>query len=99
LLDLEAVDLAGKALGVEPSPRKKPAPQRKNLGTEIIDLLDAQRTPQEVAQLTTRFREAVDRYFPTRQAERIKALFAAPERLHDLAVNELLAALVTNGAR
>lgn len=98
-LDLAAVDLAGKALGVEPSLRKRPTPERKSFGTEIIDQLGAQRTPQEVAELTTRFREAVDRYFPVRQAERIKALFAAPERLHDMPVNELLAALVTNGAR
>ena len=99
LLDLEAVDLAGKALGVEPSLRKRPTSPRKPFGTEIIDGLGALRTAQDVAQVTTRFREAVDRYFPVRQAERIKALFAAPERLHDLPVNELLAALVTNGAR
>lgn len=92
-LDLEAVDLAGKLLGARPS---KPV---KVFGTAIIDRLASERQPQEAEQLTARFRVAVDRYFPPRQAERIKALFAAPERLDDLPVNELLAALVTNGAR
>jgi hypothetical protein len=98
-LDLESADLAGKHLGVRASPRRAATSGRKPFGTEIVERLDAYRTPLEVAQLTVRFRAAVDRYFPARQAEKIKALFAAPERLHDLPVNELLAALVTNGAR
>jgi 2-methylcitrate dehydratase len=92
-VDLEAVDLAGRLLGARPSIVKKP------FGTEIIDRLAGPRESEEVVQLTTRFRVAVDRYFPPRQAERVKALFAAPERLDDLPFNELLAALVTNGAR
>jgi len=97
-LDLRAADLAGKLLGATPTLGKSPEP-RKAFGTEMIDRLTAARTPLEVAQLAKRFQAAIDRYFPTRQAERIKALFAAPERLDDLPVNELLAALVTNGAR
>jgi 2-methylcitrate dehydratase len=92
-IELEAVDLAGRLLGAKPSTAKQP------FGTEIIDQLVGLREPDPVAQLTTRFRAAVDRYFPPRQAERVKALFAAPERLDDLPFNELTAALVTNGAR
>ncbi|HEY7888364.1 MAG TPA: MmgE/PrpD family protein [Steroidobacteraceae bacterium] len=92
-LDLETVDLAGKLLGARPS---KPL---KVFGTAISDRLATERQPQEAAQLTAGFRAAVEQYFPPRQAERIKALFAAPERLDDLPVNELLAAMVTNGAR
>jgi hypothetical protein len=53
----------------------------------------------EIAELTLRFHAAVDRHFPARHTERIKTLFAAPERLDELPVNELLAVLVTNGAR
>lgn len=92
-IDLKAVDLAGAILGGNVSR------DRKSFGTVIIDRLAAARRPHEVTELMARFLAAVDRYFPTRQAERIKALFAAPERLDDLPVNELLAALVTNGAR
>ena len=73
--------------------------KRKSFGTAIIDQLAASPGAPEVAELTVRFRSAVDRHFPARQAERIKVLFAAPERLDDLPINELLAALVTNGAR
>jgi len=91
--DLGAVDLAGAALGAGPGVPNKP------LRTEVIDRLGRRRTAEQVVELTTRFRAAVERCFPARQAERIKALFAAPERLDDLPVNELLAALVTNGAR
>lgn len=92
-VDLEAVDRAGKLLGAHP---RMPV---KLLASDFIDRLAADCQPREVAELTTSFRAAVDRYFPTRQAERIKALFAVPERLDELPVNELLAALVTNGAR
>jgi 2-methylcitrate dehydratase PrpD len=91
--DLEAVDRAGSALGAGPCVANKP------FRTEVIDRLGRNRTALQAADLTMRFRAVVDRYFPARQAERIKTLFAAPERLDDLPVNELLAALVTNGAR
>ena len=91
--DVRAVDLAGTFIGARPSSRNEA------FRTGIIDRLGSDRTAQEAAEVATGFREAVGRYFPTRQAERIKALFAAPERLDDLPVNELLAALVTNGAR
>lgn len=91
--ELKAVDLAGKLLGARPSTAKKP------FGVAVIGRLSRVRNPQQIAHLTARFQAAVERYFPTRQTERIKALFAAPERLDDLPVNELLAALVTNGAR
>lgn len=97
-LDLRAADLAGKRLGAEPSLGKSPK-ARTAFGTGMIDRLTAVRSPQDVAQLAKRFQAAVERYFPARQAERIKGLFAAPERLDDLPVNELLAALVTNGGR
>lgn len=91
--DLEVVGLAGRILGAaHPTPRKP-------FGTAHIDRLAELQQPGEAARVSTRFRAAVDRGFPTRQAERVKALFAAPERLDDLPVNELIAALVTNGAR
>lgn len=92
-IDLRAVDLGGALLGAD----AEAAP--KSFGTAIVERLAAARTLQDVTALTVRFQAAVDRYFPTRQAERIKALFAAPERLDELPINELLAALVTNGAR
>lgn len=88
-----AVDLACKRLGAGSWSLGK------SLGTAVIDQLAASRGTLELAELTARFHSAVDRHFPARQAERIKALFAAPERLDDLPINELLAALVTNGAR
>ncbi len=47
--------------------------------------------------LQRKFQSAVARRFPPRQSERIQALFANPERLDALPVNELMAALVTNG--
>ena len=68
-------------------------------GTEFIARLSQRRGSQETERVRTRFESAVDGHFPARQAERIKTLFASPERLDDLPVNELLAALVTNGAR
>jgi 2-methylcitrate dehydratase len=92
-LDLECEDLAGRLFGA----RLRHA--RQSFGTAIIDQLAAARAPQEAAELMLRFQAAVDRHFPARQAERIRTLFAAPERLDDLPVNELLAVLVTNGAR
>lgn len=90
-LDLAMVDLAGKLLGAKPATPGKP------FGTEVIGRLADLRKPQNALQVAMRFQTAVERYFPPRQAERIKALFAAPDRLDDLPVNELLAALVTNG--
>jgi 2-methylcitrate dehydratase len=92
-LDLDSGDLDGKLLGARTRGAREP------FGTAIIDQLAAARRPQELAEVTMRFQAAVDRHFPARQAERIKTLFATPERLDDLPVNELLAALVTNGAR
>ncbi len=47
--------------------------------------------------LVKKFEAAVDAHFSARQAQRIKALFAAPAQLAALPVNELLAAMVTNG--
>lgn len=91
--DLDLGDLEGKLLGAKSRGAREP------FGTAIIEQLAAARRPQEVAEVTIRFQAAVDRHFPARQAERIKTLFATPERLDDLPVNELLAALVTNGAR
>ena len=47
--------------------------------------------------LVKKFESSVDAYFSPKQAERVKALFARPD-LDDLPVNELVAAMVTNGA-
>jgi 2-methylcitrate dehydratase len=48
--------------------------------------------------LVAKFTAAVAAHFPPKQAERIRALFAKPAELDALPVNELMAALVTNGA-
>lgn len=91
--NVEIVDPSGKLRGAGRSGTQSP------FGTAIIDRLAALRKPQDPARLTAQFQAAAGRHFPARQAERIKALFAAPERLDDLPVNELIAALVTNGSR
>lgn len=90
---LKATDVAGRFLGA------KPPPTRPRFGAGAVDSVSGLYRPHQIVEVTARFRAAVDRHFPTRQAERIKALFAAPERLDDLPANELLAALVINGAR
>lgn len=87
------LELAGRLLGPKPWSAAQP------FGTNIIDRITNRRSPQDVVELTGRFQSAVERRFPARQAERIKTLFAAPERLTDLPVNEVLAALVANGSR
>jgi 2-methylcitrate dehydratase len=46
--------------------------------------------------LVKKFESSVDAYFQPKQAERVKLLFAAD--IDDLPVNELVAAMVTNGA-
>src|SRR5882724_5971768 len=46
--------------------------------------------------LVKKFESSVDAYFTPKQAERVKVLFANPD-LDDLPVNELVAAMVTNG--
>jgi len=48
--------------------------------------------------LLGKFTASVDAHFAAKQAERIKALFARPAQLDALPVNELMAALVTNGS-
>jgi 2-methylcitrate dehydratase len=48
--------------------------------------------------LVKKFHDSVDAHFNARQAQRIKALFATPAQLDALPVNELMAALVTNGS-
>ena len=47
--------------------------------------------------LVRKFEAAVDAHFPSKQAANIKALFARREQLDSMPVNELMAALVTNG--
>ena len=47
--------------------------------------------------LVKKFETSIDAHFPARQAERIKVLFARGAQLDSLPVNELMAALVTNG--
>ncbi|HXS26723.1 MAG TPA: bifunctional 2-methylcitrate dehydratase/aconitate hydratase [Steroidobacteraceae bacterium] len=48
--------------------------------------------------LVEKFKAAIAKRFPARQAERIEGLFADPAKLDALPVNELMAALVTNGS-
>ncbi|HKD55411.1 MAG TPA: bifunctional 2-methylcitrate dehydratase/aconitate hydratase [Steroidobacteraceae bacterium] len=47
--------------------------------------------------LVKKFETSIDAQFGVKQAERIKALFAKPKQLDALPVNELMAAMVTNG--
>jgi len=48
--------------------------------------------------LVNKFETSVDAHFGAKQAERIKGLFATPKSLDALPVNELVAAMVTNGS-
>jgi 2-methylcitrate dehydratase len=48
--------------------------------------------------LVRKFQSSVDAHFPPKQAERIKGLFAKPAAVDAMPVNELMAALVTNGS-
>jgi len=48
--------------------------------------------------LVRKFESSIDAYFKPRQAERIRSLFSDTAKLDALPVNELMAALVTNGA-
>lgn len=81
------------ALGAD-WPIRLPSP----LGTRIVDERLGRRSGKERLQLLKRFHSSVDGRFPSRQAERIKTLFTDLRRLDDQPVNELIAALVTNGA-
>jgi 2-methylcitrate dehydratase len=56
------------------------------------------RRAEGIPLLAAKFNGAVAAHFPPRQSERIQALFADPVKLDGMAVNELMAALVTNGA-
>jgi 2-methylcitrate dehydratase len=49
--------------------------------------------------LVKKFEASVDAYFSAKQAEKIKTLFAKREQLDSMPVNELMAAMVTNGVR
>jgi 2-methylcitrate dehydratase len=48
--------------------------------------------------LVKKFQASVDEHYPPKQAEKVKALFAKGAALDAMPVNELMAALVTNGA-
>ena len=48
--------------------------------------------------LVKKFQASVDAHYPPKQAEKVKALFARGAALDTMPVNELMAALVTNGA-
>jgi 2-methylcitrate dehydratase len=91
--EIKLTDQADRLLGAIPASTGKP------FGARHLDQLAGRRQLQEAAPLTAAFQAAVDRHFPPRQAERVIALCAAPWRLDELPVNELIAALVTNGAR
>jgi 2-methylcitrate dehydratase len=49
--------------------------------------------------LVKKFDSSIDAYFKPKQAERIRALFGDPAKLDALPVNELMAAMVTNGSK
>jgi hypothetical protein len=92
--ELESLEIASSLLGAT-----APIAGVPRLGSGLIDGLTRLRQPEDGVQLMRRFTAAVDNCFAPRQAQQVKALFAAPERLDELPVNELVAALVTNGAR
>jgi 2-methylcitrate dehydratase len=48
--------------------------------------------------LVKKFETSVDAHFGAKQAQRIKSLFATPQELDALPVNELMAAMVTNSS-
>jgi 2-methylcitrate dehydratase len=48
--------------------------------------------------LVKKFEASVDAHFSAKQAQRIKSLFATPQDLDAVPVNELMAAMVTNGS-
>ena len=48
--------------------------------------------------LVRKFESSVDGYFKPKQAERVRGLFSDATKLDALPVNELMAAMVTNGA-
>ncbi len=56
------------------------------------------RRAEGIPVLVRKFEASVEAHFGAKQAERIKALFAKPKELDALPVNELMAAMVTNGA-
>lgn len=90
--EVNVMDFAGNSLGV------RPLAARRRFDSDSLDPLAGLYRPHEITRLVTRFQTAVGQHFPPRQAERIKSLFAMPEQLDELPVNELLASLVTNGA-
>jgi len=47
--------------------------------------------------LVRKFEASVDAYFKPKQAERIRGLFSDTSKLDALPINELMAAMVTNG--
>jgi 2-methylcitrate dehydratase len=55
------------------------------------------RRAQGMPVLVKKFESSVEAHYSARQAERIKGLFSQPAQLDALPVNELMAALVTNG--
>jgi 2-methylcitrate dehydratase len=57
-----------------------------------------QRRAEGMPVLVKKFEDSVAAHFNTRQAQRIKALFAVAAQLDALPVNELMAAMVTNGS-
>jgi 2-methylcitrate dehydratase len=56
------------------------------------------RRAQGMPVLVKKFETSVEAHFAPKQAERIKALFVKPRQLEALPVNELMAAMVTNGS-
>jgi 2-methylcitrate dehydratase len=57
-----------------------------------------ERRAEGVPLLKAKFKSSVAAHFAPRQSELVQALFADPERLEAMPVNEFMAVLVTNGA-
>jgi 2-methylcitrate dehydratase len=55
------------------------------------------RRAEGIPVLVKKFDASLEEHFGAKQAERIKGLFAKPKQLDALPVNELMAAMVTNG--
>ena len=90
------------------------APDKRYIGNAVqVFFRDGSHTPREQVDfpighrrrraegmpvLVKKFESAVEAHFGARQAERVKALFAKAQPLDALPVNELMAAMVTNGS-
>src|SRR6185437_3403656 len=76
------------------------APDKRYIGNAVqvfFAIGHRRRRAEGMPVLVKKFESSVDGYYGAKQAARIKALFARAAELDALPVNELMAALVTNG--